>query len=137
MASFADMPSYAWRSPSPPPPWADAKEEDDKKLNDVKHLLALKHTQMLDFWSKYRANRRYSEELETIVKELKHDITLNDRILEAEGHYIEELQDTIVALKRELNDTNDQSNMTNNFQSCSTPIHEYPSRSSTLDAGKV
>ena len=112
MASSADIPSYEWRAPSPPPPWAEAKEEDNQKLKDVKHLLALKHKQVLDFWSKYRAKKRYSDELETIVKELKKDITLKDKILEEEGKQIEQMQDNITVLDNDLGAANKELNDT-------------------------
>ena len=82
--------------------------DDDEKLKGVKHLLALKHKQMLDFWSKYRAEKRHSNELALFVQQMKKDIELKDRILEKEGHYIEELQDTVADLEREVKETNEQ-----------------------------
>ncbi|MFM7981322.1 MAG: hypothetical protein ACKPKO_18600, partial [Candidatus Fonsibacter sp.] len=81
-------------------------------LKGIKHLLALKHKHVLDCWSKYRANKCYSEELASFVNEIQKDIDMNDRILEEEGHSIEQLQDASVALKRELKETYERLNTT-------------------------
>ncbi|MFM7981990.1 MAG: hypothetical protein ACKPKO_21995, partial [Candidatus Fonsibacter sp.] len=73
----------------------EVQDNDDQLVKDVKHALALKHKQMLFFWEKYRAKKRYSEELESCVQQYKKDIALKDNILEEEGNRIEEMQDNI------------------------------------------
>ena len=105
MASSADMPSYEWCAPSPPPPWAEVKEEDDQQTKNLKDELARQYKNMLFFWEKYRAQKRYSEELYRFVQQYKRDIALKDKILQEEGNMIEEMQGNISSLEHRLKET--------------------------------
>ena len=71
---------------SPPlaslPAWAhDQEEEDDKKFKDVKALLSITTTRMLETHSEFLAKKRYSEELERYVTDMKKEIeTLKEEL---------------------------------------------------------
>jgi hypothetical protein len=70
---------------SPPlaslPAWAQDQEDDDKKLKDVKALLSITTTRMLETHSEFLAKKRYSEELERYVTDMKKDIeTLKEEL---------------------------------------------------------
>ena len=70
---------------SPPPvallAWAQGQEGDDKKLKDVKALLSITTTRMLETHSEFLAKKRYSEELEPHVKDMQKDIeTLKEEL---------------------------------------------------------
>ena len=60
---------------------------------------------MVFFWEKYRAKKRYSEELHRFVQQYKRDIALKDKILEEDGKMIEEMQGNISSLEHCLKET--------------------------------
>ena len=102
------VPSYEWRAPAPPPPWATVSDDDYQKTKNLKVEFAFQYNNMLFFWEKYRAKQKYCEELERFVQQYKEDIAKKDNIIEDEGKEIEEMQDEITDLDHQLSDTGDE-----------------------------
>ena len=108
--------AHMYRSLHRPPPWAEVMEGDDEVLKRVQKLVLVQHAEHLATHSKlWSKNKQFQElnmffkfpenkiaDLEALVKELKQDITLKDRVLFEEGNDIEEMKDTIVDLEREV-----------------------------------
>ena len=66
---MSDLPSYDWRAPSPPPPWTTVSDDDDRMTKNLKVEIAFQYKSTLFFWEKYRAKKRYSEELESFAQQ--------------------------------------------------------------------
>jgi hypothetical protein len=70
---------------SPPPAslpdWAKEENDDDQKLKNVKQLLSVTTAMMLETHSEFLAKKRYSEELERYVRDMKKEIeTLKEEL---------------------------------------------------------
>ena len=67
--------------PASLPAWAQKQDDDDQKLKDVKQLLSVTTSRMLETHSEFLAKKRYSEELERYVTDMKKDIeTLKEEL---------------------------------------------------------
>ena len=67
--------------PASLPDWAKEENDDDQKLKNVKQLLSVTTTRMLETHSEFLAKKRYSEELERYVTDMKKEIeTLKEEL---------------------------------------------------------
>jgi hypothetical protein len=68
-------------APASLPAWAKEENDDDQKLKNVKQLLSVTTTRMLETHSEFLAKKRYSEELERYVRDMKKEIaTLKEEL---------------------------------------------------------